>query len=160
MAQLKLTIDKKLDCGKCDDVLLWIHNPTLLVQNVGVTDPNLINPFIEASIVDIVAIDTGAKVDCQPVYHYEYTVEYDENALVTPTSLLTECDVREICCAACAIQYLSIRILDLETRLTALEARVTQNEADIATNAAAIATNAGDITALDGRVTTLEGFHP
>lgn len=131
MAELKLTLDVKLDCGKCDDVLLWVHNPTLLVQNVGVTDPTLINPFLEGSIVDIQAIDTGAKVGCEIVYHYEYTISYDENELVTPTSLLTECDIRELCCAACAIQFLQIRIANLEALIAAQQVQIDDHEARI-----------------------------
>lgn len=167
MAELKLTLAKQIDCGKCDDVLLWVHNPTLLVQNVGVTDPALINPFLEGSIVDIVAVDTGLVKDCLPVYEYEYTISYDENELVTPANLLTECDIRELCCAGCAIQYLQVRLANLEDIIATMQADIAQNTADIATNtadiatnAADIATNAADITALDGRVTTLEGFHP
>lgn len=160
MAELKLTLDIKLDCGKCDDVLLWVHNPTLLVQNVGVTDPTLINPFLEGSIVDIKAIDTGAKVGCEIVYHYEYTISYDENDLVTPTSLLTECDIRELCCAACAIQYLQIRLANLEAVIAAMQADIAQNTADIATNATNIGTNDTELADHEARITVLEGFHP
>lgn len=123
MAELALTLNVKLSCGQCDDILLWIHNPTLLVQNVGVTDPDLINPFIEGDIVGVVCDQQG---------NYVYTVSYDENDLVTPADLLTECDVREICCAGCAIAYLQILINNINDVIAALDARVTANEATLA----------------------------
>lgn len=168
MAELKLTIQgKALDCGKCDDALLWVHNPTLLVQNVGVVDPALIDPFIEAEITDLVAVKTGTDCNGVDTYDYVYTLEYDEALLVTPTDLLNECDIRQLCCASCVVKYLQVRVANLEdiiatmqTDIAANTAAIAANAANIATNTTDISTNAGDITALDARVTAHETAYP
>ena len=96
MAEIKLTFAGKLSCGKCEDVLLWLHNPTKLAANAGITDPTKQTQLIQGSITDITAVNSS---------NYQYTIEYDENLLLDPNSLLQECDIKQLCCAGCVIQY-------------------------------------------------------
>lgn len=96
MTELTLTFTGKLSCGKCEDVLLWLHNPYKLAINAGVTDTSLLRYLLEAEITEVVEVNTQ---------NYQYTVQYDETLLQDPTDLLSECDIRQLCCSGCLIQY-------------------------------------------------------
>lgn len=112
MTELVLTLSGKLNCGKCDDVLLWLHNPALLAVNAGVTDPDLQVQLILAEIVDVTMINSA---------NYQYTVEYDETLLADPSTPLVECDIKELCCAGCLVRYVDEKINEeilLELTLT------------------------------------------
>lgn len=101
MATIKLNFASQLSCGECEDVLLWLHNPYKLAVNAGVTDTSLLQEFLPASIKDIQELSTT---------NYEYTVQYNESLLLTPANLLTECDIRQVCCAGCIAAYVDNQV--------------------------------------------------
>ena len=102
--ELTLQFREKLDCGKCDDVLLWLHDPTRLLKNVGVTDITKLDPFIEASIEDFICVNSS---------NYQYVFTYDETKLSDPNDALEECDIRRVCCAGCLVNYVNAKLANL-----------------------------------------------
>lgn len=98
-----LKFSQKLDCGKCDDVLIQLHDPTKIAANTGVTDPTKIYHFIPGEITDFTCI--GKTL-------FQYSITYDET-LLTEGTILTECDIRKICCAGCFLQYLNEKLANL-----------------------------------------------
>lgn len=138
MAELKLNFAGKLSCGKCEEVLLWLHNPTKLAANAGVTDPSQQTQLIPGEITDVVTINSA---------NYQYTVEYDENLLLNPGNLLIECDIKQLCCAGCTIQYVDEAI------------RSKDNSILVDNTVADPASNSFTHTSGDGTVTTVNFGH-
>src|SRR5688572_15641261 len=100
---LELSFSTKLDCGKCDDVLLELYDPTKIAANTGQTDPTKIYHFIPATIT---------AYSCSGSNLFEYTVSYDETLLVGSTPL-TECDIKKVCCAGCILKYVQELLANL-----------------------------------------------
>lgn len=99
---LILKFSEKLDCGKCDDVLIQLQDPTLILANEGQTDPTKIFHYIPGTITDFTCIGS---------HLFQYSIDYDETLL---TRILTECDVRRVCCAGCLLQYFNEVIANLD----------------------------------------------
>lgn len=102
MAQVIVTFCEQLRCGKCDQVLLKLDDPALIAANQGVPIEQ-VNPFIRGEIDDYRLV-SGAAIGCGCSAH-EYTISYDEQLLLDPSTLLRACDIERVCCADCLIDY-------------------------------------------------------
>jgi hypothetical protein len=99
MATVTVNLDTKLDCDVCTpDVLMKIHNPFLLLINSGVVDPALLRFIFLGQILSYTMLQSGL---------HQYELEYDEAILLDPLSLLTEEDIRQVCCSNCLVEYIN-----------------------------------------------------
>lgn len=101
MATVKITIAPPLDCGKCDEVLLWLNNPLLLDANVGL-DPADFRVFLRGKITDVTVISNGIS---------EYTIEYDETLLTDPDGGIEAVEIKEVCCLTCLYEWIRTEAL-------------------------------------------------
>lgn len=104
-ATLELEFSSKLDCGKCDEVLIDLYDPTLIVANTKITDPDQILHSIKGTISDFTCVNNHV---------FKYTITYDDSEV---TRTLTECDVKRICCASCVLPYVEALIARLEAEI-------------------------------------------
>lgn len=98
MEQVTIILDTKLDCDTCNPlVLLRIQNPYRLLVNDGQADPDLLRYMFEGSIKDYTMLSFK---------QHRYVIEYDETILTDPLDLLSQEDIRQVCCSNCMVEYI------------------------------------------------------
>lgn len=101
IVELQVVLEEKLNCGRCDGILIQVDDPALLEINDGAPVEEL-KTFIRGNVVEFeeVAIPGSCNIA------YRYTISYDDVLLADPTEPLRACDIKRICCADCLFDYL------------------------------------------------------
>lgn len=99
IVNLDIVLCTKLNCGNCDDVIMQLNDPTLLLENQG-APVDEIKTFVRASIVSFEKV----LLNCQQCYRYIFS--YDDAILLDPLTPLRDCDVDRICCVDCMVAYI------------------------------------------------------
>ena len=98
--EFTIVLEEKLNCGKCDSVLLHLKDPLLLLVNDGAL-PEDIQSFLRASIVSFEEV--AAASGCAT--WYRYTISYDDSFLLDPEFVLRDCDILKVCCVDCILAF-------------------------------------------------------
>lgn len=72
----------------CADIIINLHNPTLTLNGLGI---------VEASVDEVMRLTNG---------QYRYLLSYDDAGLVDPSDGISQCDIKNICCKDCVIEYI------------------------------------------------------
>lgn len=101
IVELQVVLEEKLNCGRCDGILIQVDDPLLLAINDGVPVEEL-KSFIRGNVVEFEEVALPGNCNIA----YRYTISYDDVLLEDPLEPLRACDIKRICCADCLFDYI------------------------------------------------------